>query len=231
MSDNDRKHTDLIANIQQSINVQAVKATTAAGQVLPGRARPSSYREALASHVTSSQSSLVSKWLTRAKTNGTVPSNDLSSGRSYAKMTTEQVSSRTVEEQISSIFTYYAPYHIIICTSCGCVVFDNQLSRHLRLLHVTPTGPQFAHKEVLKHFKSFPTRTRRSNDLPFPSEIVPAIPGVPGKRLLRADSAGNVLRIRKQWVLDEIEEPVCQGLKLSAATLQTEGILVTYSTK
>ncbi|KAJ5555904.1 hypothetical protein N7513_003546 [Penicillium frequentans] len=84
MSDNDRKHTDLIANIQQSINVQAVKATTAAGQVLPGRARPSSYREALASHVTSSQSSLVSKWLTRAKTNGTVPSNDLSSGSSAA---------------------------------------------------------------------------------------------------------------------------------------------------
>ncbi|KAJ5559442.1 hypothetical protein N7513_001841 [Penicillium frequentans] len=39
-------------------------------------------REALASHVTSSQSSLVSEWLTRAKTNGTVPSNDLSSGSS-----------------------------------------------------------------------------------------------------------------------------------------------------
>lgn len=56
-------------------------------------------------------------------------------------------------------------------------------------------------------------------------------PSFQGKGLLRADSAGNVLRIRKQWVLDEIEEPVCQGLKLSAATLQTEGILVTYSTK
>ncbi|KAJ5547522.1 hypothetical protein N7513_004756 [Penicillium frequentans] len=85
MSDNDRKHTDMIVNIQQSINLQAAKATTAAaGQALPGRARPSSYREALASHVTSSESSLVSEWLTRAKTNGTVPSNDLSSGSSAA---------------------------------------------------------------------------------------------------------------------------------------------------
>ncbi|KAJ5544109.1 hypothetical protein N7494_005388 [Penicillium frequentans] len=85
MIDNDRKHTDMIVNIQQSINLQAAKATTAAaGQALPGRAKPSSYREALASHVTSSQSSLVSEWLTRAKMNGTVPSNDLSSGSSAA---------------------------------------------------------------------------------------------------------------------------------------------------
>jgi len=77
------------------------------------------------------------------------------------------------------MFAYYAPYHIMICTSCRYVVFDNQLSRHLRRFHVTPTGPQFALQDVLKYYQKFPNRTYRTDDLMFPSEIVPAIPGLP----------------------------------------------------
>lgn len=55
MNDNDRKYTDMITKIQQFINLQAAKATLiAVSQALLGSANPSSYREALVSHVTSS---------------------------------------------------------------------------------------------------------------------------------------------------------------------------------
>ena len=86
MNDNDRKYTNMITKLQHSINLQTAKTTAVVASQPPGPGRPktSSSREALVSHVTSSQSSLVSGWLTRAKTDGNIPSNDLSSGSSAA---------------------------------------------------------------------------------------------------------------------------------------------------
>ena len=49
---NDKKHTDMITKQQHTVNIQSAKTATAS----PSR-HPSSYREALVSHVTSSQSS------------------------------------------------------------------------------------------------------------------------------------------------------------------------------
>ncbi|KAJ5253205.1 hypothetical protein N7489_003615 [Penicillium chrysogenum] len=83
LTERDRKHSDMISRMQHTIEVQAAKtaATTKSDNPLP-IPRPTSYRDALASHVTT-QTSMVSGWMSRTQTNGnSVPSNDLSSNSS-----------------------------------------------------------------------------------------------------------------------------------------------------
>ncbi|KAI3185005.1 hypothetical protein DTO003C3_10349 [Penicillium roqueforti] len=83
LTEHDRKQSDMISKMQHTIEVQAAKttATTKSVNTLP-IPRPTSYRDALASHVTT-QTSMVSGWMSRTQTNGTsVPSNDLSSSSS-----------------------------------------------------------------------------------------------------------------------------------------------------
>ncbi|KAJ5473980.1 hypothetical protein N7475_003546 [Penicillium sp. IBT 31633x] len=83
LTEHDRKQSDMISKMQHTIEVQAAKttATTKSVNTLP-TPRPTSYRDALASHVTR-QTSTVSGWMSRTQTNGTsIPSNDLSSSSS-----------------------------------------------------------------------------------------------------------------------------------------------------
>ncbi|KAJ6163810.1 hypothetical protein N7497_003789 [Penicillium chrysogenum] len=71
LSEHDRKHSDMISKTQHTIEIQATKtpATTTPVNTFP-ILRPTSYRDALANHVTP-QSSLVSGWMSRTQTNGT----------------------------------------------------------------------------------------------------------------------------------------------------------------
>ncbi|KAJ6136862.1 hypothetical protein N7497_012114 [Penicillium chrysogenum] len=83
LTEHDRKHSDMISRMQHTIEVQAAKTSATSKSVNPlPIPRSTSYRDALASHVTT-QTSMVSGWMSRTQTNGTsVPSNDLSSNSS-----------------------------------------------------------------------------------------------------------------------------------------------------
>lgn len=82
LGEQDQKHTQMMQKMQHDIDRQASMATTTTSGRRGGP--PSSYRDAVLSGHASPQPSLVSGWLARAQTNGTVPSNGISSPSSSA---------------------------------------------------------------------------------------------------------------------------------------------------
>jgi hypothetical protein len=78
----------------------------------------------------------------------------------------------------AALFHYYAPCRIIICRACQCVVFDLQVSLHLRLHVKRAISPALSIREVLYFFSQYPHRVRQAQELVIPREPIRAIPGL-----------------------------------------------------
>lgn len=78
----------------------------------------------------------------------------------------------------AALFHYYTHHRIIICRACQCVVFDQQVSLHLRLHLKRGISPTLSIREVLHFFSQYPHRVRQAQELIVPSEPICAIPGL-----------------------------------------------------
>lgn len=78
----------------------------------------------------------------------------------------------------AALFHYYTPCRIIICRACQCVVFDLQVSLHLRLHLKREISPTLSTREVLHFFSQYPHRVRQAQELVIPREPIRAIPGL-----------------------------------------------------